>query len=137
MPQRLAFIGLGVMGEPMAGHLLRGGHALAVHTRSKARAQTVLGNGAKWAASQTSALHVPAPTWGSDVTDARVLGSTTVNGRPAWIVSFATPSVPAWFTAWIDKRSSRPLRLRMTAPGHFMFHRYVGFDRPLRIVPPR
>ena len=93
--------------------------------------------GAKWAASQTSALHVPAPTWGSDVTDARVLGSTTVNGRPAWIVSFATPSVPAWFTAWIDKRSSRPLRLRMTAPGHFMFHRYVGFDRPLRIVPPR
>jgi 3-hydroxyisobutyrate dehydrogenase len=57
MPQRLAFIGLGVMGEPMAGHLLRGGHALAVHTRSKARAETVLGNGAKWASSPAEAAN--------------------------------------------------------------------------------
>jgi 2-hydroxy-3-oxopropionate reductase len=30
----IAFIGLGVMGKPMAGHLLRGGHALRLHSRS-------------------------------------------------------------------------------------------------------
>lgn len=31
----IGFIGLGKMGAPMAGHLLNGGHALFVHTRSK------------------------------------------------------------------------------------------------------
>jgi 2-hydroxy-3-oxopropionate reductase len=33
--QRIGFIGLGVMGAPMAGHLAAAGHALFVHTRSK------------------------------------------------------------------------------------------------------
>jgi 2-hydroxy-3-oxopropionate reductase len=30
----LGFVGLGIMGAPMAGHLLKAGHRLAVHTRS-------------------------------------------------------------------------------------------------------
>src|SRR6202035_3746417 len=30
---RIGFIGLGIMGRPMAGHLLAGGHQLFVHTR--------------------------------------------------------------------------------------------------------
>jgi 2-hydroxy-3-oxopropionate reductase len=32
---KIGFIGLGVMGAPMAGHLLAAGHMLFVHTRSK------------------------------------------------------------------------------------------------------
>jgi 2-hydroxy-3-oxopropionate reductase len=32
---RLGFIGLGIMGAPMAGHLLKAGHTLFVHTRSR------------------------------------------------------------------------------------------------------
>ena len=32
---QLGFIGLGIMGAPMAGHLRAAGHALFVHTRSK------------------------------------------------------------------------------------------------------
>jgi 3-hydroxyisobutyrate dehydrogenase len=36
---RLAFIGLGVMGYPMAGHLARAGHAVAVYNRTGARAE--------------------------------------------------------------------------------------------------
>ncbi len=32
---KLGFIGLGIMGAPMAGHLLAAGHQLFVHTRSK------------------------------------------------------------------------------------------------------
>ncbi len=36
---KLAFIGLGVMGGPMAGHLARAGHSVAVYNRSPARAQ--------------------------------------------------------------------------------------------------
>jgi len=34
--QKIGFIGLGIMGAPMAGHLLDAGHALFVHTRSTA-----------------------------------------------------------------------------------------------------
>jgi hypothetical protein len=92
--------------------------------------------GAKWVASQSTVLRVPAPTWGSDVTDAQVLGSAKVDGSPVWVVSFATPSVPAWFTSWIDKRTYRTLQLRMTAAAHFMFHRYTQFNGPLKIGPP-
>ena len=35
---RVAFLGLGVMGHPMAGHLARAGHATAVYNRTAARA---------------------------------------------------------------------------------------------------
>ena len=34
-PQKLGFIGLGIMGAPMAGHLAKAGHRLFVTTRSK------------------------------------------------------------------------------------------------------
>jgi hypothetical protein len=54
-----------------------------------------------------------------------------------WVVSFANPSTPAWFTAWIDQETYRPLQLRMTAAAHFMFHRYLTFDEPLTIAAPR
>lgn len=33
--QKIGFIGLGIMGAPMAGHLIRAGHQLYVHTRGK------------------------------------------------------------------------------------------------------
>src|SRR4051812_46094204 len=48
-PERVAFIGTGIMGAPMAGHLLSAGHALAVHTRTKSKADELLGRGATWA----------------------------------------------------------------------------------------
>ena len=49
MPDRLAFIGLGIMGVPMAGHLLAAGHSLVVNTRTRSRARELLDRGAKWA----------------------------------------------------------------------------------------
>ncbi len=38
-PQKIGFIGLGIMGAPMAGHLLAAGHQLFVHTRSQVPAE--------------------------------------------------------------------------------------------------
>jgi len=38
MSKRLAFIGLGVMGYPMAGHLQRAGHQVTVYNRTASRA---------------------------------------------------------------------------------------------------
>ena len=37
-PQRVAFLGLGVMGYPMAGHLKRAGHQVTVYNRTAAKA---------------------------------------------------------------------------------------------------
>ncbi|SHJ39897.1 NAD(P)-dependent oxidoreductase [Propionispora hippei] len=47
----IGFIGTGVMGKSMAGHLLRSGYSLQVYNRTKAKAQALLDQGAVWAAS--------------------------------------------------------------------------------------
>jgi 3-hydroxyisobutyrate dehydrogenase-like beta-hydroxyacid dehydrogenase len=39
LPRRLAFVGLGVMGYPMAGHLARAGHRVTVYNRTAAKAE--------------------------------------------------------------------------------------------------
>jgi len=38
-PRRVAFLGLGVMGHPMAGHLARAGHRVTVYNRTAAKAE--------------------------------------------------------------------------------------------------
>jgi len=55
MAEQLAFVGLGIMGGPMAGHLLAAGHSVTVNTRTKERAQELLKKGAKWADSPAKA----------------------------------------------------------------------------------
>ena len=40
--QRIAFLGLGVMGAPMAGHLARAGHTVTAYNRTASRAQAWL-----------------------------------------------------------------------------------------------
>ena len=44
----VGFIGLGIMGASMAGHLLRGGHSLHVYNRTASRAEALLAAGAHW-----------------------------------------------------------------------------------------
>jgi 3-hydroxyisobutyrate dehydrogenase len=45
---RIGWIGTGVMGAPMAGHLLDAGHELDVFNRTRERAGAVLDRGASW-----------------------------------------------------------------------------------------
>ena len=45
----IGFIGLGIMGRPMAKNLLKAGHAVVVHNRSQAAVQELAGLGAKTA----------------------------------------------------------------------------------------
>jgi 3-hydroxyisobutyrate dehydrogenase len=42
MSKRIAFLGLGVMGAPMAGHLARAGHIVTVYNRTPARTEAWL-----------------------------------------------------------------------------------------------
>ncbi len=51
--RRVAFLGLGVMGHPMAGHLARAGHQVTVYNRSPAKAQA-------WVA-EHGGKHAPTP----------------------------------------------------------------------------
>ena len=44
---------------------------------------------------------------------------------------------PFWFVLTIDRATMRVVRMRMTAPGHFMTQRYFAFDAPGTIRPPR
>jgi 3-hydroxyisobutyrate dehydrogenase len=46
---RIGWIGTGVMGASMCGHLLAGGYACTVFNRTRAKAQGLLERGAKWA----------------------------------------------------------------------------------------
>ena len=47
----VGFIGTGVMGASMAGHLMDAGHPLVVHNRTRQRALPLIERGARWAAS--------------------------------------------------------------------------------------
>ena len=46
---RVGFIGLGVMGAPMARHLLSAGFPLTVHSRSAPPVEAIVDEGASWA----------------------------------------------------------------------------------------
>lgn len=48
---KLAFLGLGVMGAPMAGHLQKAGHDVTVYNRTASKAQD-------WVAAQIGRAHV-------------------------------------------------------------------------------
>lgn len=92
--------------------------------------------GAAWRRSpQTPALRQPTPFWAS-ATDAHVVGTGTLRGRPVWRVSFFDPRSSAWFLVAIDRRSYRTLDVRMTAASHFMHDVYGRFDAPFQITPP-
>ena len=56
--RKVAFLGLGVMGYPMAGHLARAGHGVTVYNRSAAKAQA-------WVA-QYGGRHAPTPQAAAD-----------------------------------------------------------------------
>lgn len=45
---RVGFIGTGIMGRSMAGHLLAAGHELHVHNRTRAKADPLVAQGARW-----------------------------------------------------------------------------------------
>lgn len=47
---KIGFIGLGIMGSRMAANLQKKGHELVVYNRTKQKAETLIANGAVWAA---------------------------------------------------------------------------------------
>jgi 3-hydroxyisobutyrate dehydrogenase/2-hydroxy-3-oxopropionate reductase len=55
MPESIGFIGLGIMGQPMALNLIKAGHKLAVYNRTAAKAAALEAAGARVASSPAEA----------------------------------------------------------------------------------
>jgi copper transport protein len=89
-----------------------------------------------WVESPQTPIRQPSSPWPAQVRDAHVLGSTTVRGRPSWLVSFTDPQTPAWFTIAVDQANGRTYSMDMVAAAHFMHEDYRDFNAPLAITPP-
>jgi hypothetical protein len=86
----------------------------------------------RWIESAQTPLPQPATQW-TYATNAHVLAQTDTTTT----VSFVDSTIPAWFTVSLDRRTLRPRVMRMTAAAHFMVDRYLTFNRPRTIRPPR
>jgi copper transport protein len=87
---------------------------------------------AAWQRSEATPVEQPFPPWGTRMADVRVLRTTGSKVTLSWL----DPQVPAWFTGTFDRRTGLPRELRMTAAAHFMRHRYLAYNRAIRIEPP-
>jgi hypothetical protein len=87
---------------------------------------------ARWQPSPQTPLTQPATQW-SYATNAHVLA----DDGDTRTVSFADPTVPAYFILIYDARTFRPIVLHMTAAAHFMTDRYLQFNAARAIRPPR
>ena len=63
---------------------------------------------------------------------------TPPGGRGSAVAEVAVmdPGTPVWTRLWIDTRTDRVLRERLVARSRLVTHRFVDFDRPVRIRPP-
>jgi hypothetical protein len=87
---------------------------------------------APWEASPQERLHQPALGW----TESRNAHVIADDGNAA-TVTFMDPVTPAYFALTVDDKTLLPRELRMTAASHFMVDRYVRFNAPREIYPPR
>jgi 3-hydroxyisobutyrate dehydrogenase len=96
----IGFIGLGVMGSSMAGHLLKAGYRVHVNTRTKEKARALLDSGAVW--EESPARLAPS----SSVVFTMVGYPTDVEGvyfGPKGLIENAMPG-----TLLVDCTTSRP-----------------------------
>jgi copper transport protein len=88
--------------------------------------------GGKWVTSPQDPTPQPEPIWAGHFTNAYLLETTPTT----YVVSFAKPTGPAWFTLALDRRTLLPRSMRMTAAAHFMTHHYTSFDAARKVRPP-
>lgn len=97
--RNVSFIGTGIMGAAIAGHLLDAGYSLTVYNRTKEKAQPLLQRGAAWADSvEQAARHADVVFtmlgYPKDVEDVYLStnGLLSVTRKGAWLVDLTTSS---------------------------------------------
>ena len=97
--KKVAFIGTGIMGAPIAGHILDAGYELVVYNRTREKAEPLLSRGAKWANSPAEAasdadLVLTMVGYPTDVEDVYLAsdGVLMAARKGAWLVDLSTSS---------------------------------------------
>ena len=97
--RNVAFIGTGIMGARIAGHILDAGYQLTVYNRTKEKAEGLLARGATWADSPAEAaadadLVFTMVGYPSDVEDVYLATDGLIRAakRGAWLVDLTTSS---------------------------------------------
>lgn len=118
---RLGWIGTGVMGRWMAGHLLQAGFRLTIYNRTRSKAETLLQAGAQWASSPRQVAEVSEVifTMVGFPADVRqvILGSDGVLAgcQPGKIIVDMTTSQPA-LAVEIAQRAAQQGVIALDAP---------------------
>lgn len=119
---KIGFIGIGVMGESMARHLMEKGHSLTVYNRTKSRADRLLAEGAVWAESAGACAKdqdavITIVGFPKDVEEVYLAaGGILDSARPgAYLIDMTTTS-PALMAAASPLRRSSGASGRWTAP---------------------
>ena len=111
----IAFIGTGVMGRSMAGHLRAAGHTLHVHNRTKAKAQALLDAGATWhdtpgAAAAPADFVITIVGFPQDVEQTYLApGGVVASARPGAVLIDMTTSSPVLARRIADAAAARGL----------------------------
>lgn len=99
--RRIGWIGTGVMGASMCGHLIEAGHVVTVHSRTRERAQPLLDRGAAWADTPAGVARAAEVTftmvgYPADVREV-ILGEQGVlsQARPGTVIVDMTTSEPS------------------------------------------
>ena len=97
--KKIAFIGTGIMGAPIAGHILDAGYDVTVYNRTREKAEGLLAKGARWADSPAEAAAdadvvftmVGYPT---DVEDVYLATDGLIRSakKGAWLIDLTTSS---------------------------------------------
>lgn len=113
----IGFIGTGVMGKSMAGHLLKAGYEVVVYTRSKEKADKLIAKGAKWAATpkevaQQSNVIISMVGYPSDV-EQIYLGEKGIieNGKEGAILIDMTTSTPSLAVKMSEEAKKRGIEV--------------------------
>ena len=106
---RLAFVGLGAMGRPMAGRLLDAGHTVAGYNRTPGKAQELVGRGLTVAASPRAAAEGADAVF-SMVTDNAALRAVAL-GADGIIAGLGRGAT------WVEMSTVSPVVIRELEPG--------------------
>lgn len=96
---KVAFIGTGIMGAPIAGHIMDAGYDLTVYNRTKSKADALVARGAHWAESPAAAaadadVVFTMLGYPTDVEDVYLATNGLVRAakKGAWLVDLTTSS---------------------------------------------
>ncbi|HIR80926.1 MAG TPA: NAD(P)-binding domain-containing protein, partial [Candidatus Limiplasma merdipullorum] len=115
---KIGFIGIGVMGESMARHLMEKGHSLTVYNRTKSKADRLLAEGAAWAESAGACAKdqdavITIVGFPKDVEEVYLAaGGILDSARPgAYLIDMTTTSPALWqrIAGEAKQRGLRPL----------------------------